>query len=98
MILKESHFYISDNRTRDIHYVQHFFKLFYDHVIAMDIPFFHHLIWSDGCDRQFKNACAFQWLCLFHIKYKVPHIWNYFETSHGKGEYDVVGPCRKNSL
>ena len=39
MILKESHFYISEDRTHDIHYVQHCFKLFYDHVIAMDIPF-----------------------------------------------------------
>ena len=39
VILKESHFYISDERTHDIHYMQHCFKLFYDHVIAMDIPF-----------------------------------------------------------
>ena len=37
VILKESHFYISDDRTHDIHYVQYCFKLFYDHVIAMDI-------------------------------------------------------------
>jgi hypothetical protein len=49
VIVKESHFYISDDRTHDIHYVQHCFKLFYDHVIAMDIPFYRHLIWSDGC-------------------------------------------------
>ena len=76
VILKESHFYISDNRTHEIHYVQHFFKLFYDHVISMDIPFYPHFIWSDGCDGKFKNACVFEWLCLFHIKYKVPHVWN----------------------
>ena len=44
VILKESHFYISDDRTHDIHYVQHCFKLFYDHVIAMDIPFYCHFI------------------------------------------------------
>ena len=48
-ILKENHFYISDGRTHDIHYVEHFFKLFYDHVIAMDIPFYCHFISLDGC-------------------------------------------------
>ena len=78
VILKESHFYISDDWTHDIHYVQHWFKLFYDQVIAMDIPFYHHFIWLDGSAGQFKNACVFEWLCLLHIKYKVPHIWIYF--------------------
>ena len=79
-------------------HMQHCFKLFYDHVIAMDIPFYHHLIWSDGCARQFKNAHVFQWLCFLHIKYKVPHIWNYLETDHGKGEHDGAGACIKTSL
>ena len=77
VILKERHFYISEDQTHEIHYVQHCSKLFYDHVIAMDIPY---LIWSYGCAGQFKNAHVFQWLCLLHIKYKLPHIWNYFET------------------
>ena len=49
VILKEIHFYISDDKTHDIHYMQHCLKLFYDHVIAMDVPFYHHFIWSDGC-------------------------------------------------
>ena len=98
VIVKESHFYISDDRTHDIHYVQHCFKLFYDHVIAMDIPFYRHLIWSDGCAGQFKNARVFLWLCSLHIKYKVPHIWNYFETGHGKGEHDGAGACIKTAL
>ena len=40
----------------------------------------------------------FKWLCLLHIKYKVPHVWNYFETSHGKGEHDGVGACIKIAL
>ena len=48
VILKEIHFYISDDRTHDIQFVQNFLKLFYDNVIAMDLPFCLHLIWSDG--------------------------------------------------
>ena len=64
----------------------------------MDIPFYRHLIWSDGCAGQFKNARVFLWLCSLRIKYKVPHIWNYFETGHGKGENYGVGACIKISL
>ena len=56
------------------------------------------MIWSDGCAGQFKNACVFQWLCLLHLKYKVPHICNYFETVHGKGEHDGIGAWIKISL
>ena len=44
VILKESHFYISDDQTHEIPYMHHYIKLFYDHVIAMDIPFYRHLI------------------------------------------------------
>jgi len=64
----------------------------------MDIPFYRHFIWSDGCARQFKIACVFEWLCLLHIKYKVPHVWNYFETGHGKGEHDGASACIKTAL
>ena len=64
----------------------------------MDIPFYRHLIWSDGCVGQFKNARVFQWLCLLHIEYKVQHIWNYFETGHDKGEHDGAGACIKTDL
>ena len=98
VILKESHFYISDDQTHDIHCMQHCFKLFYDRVIAMDIPFSHHLIWSYGCDGHLKNASVIQCFCLLHIKYKMPHVWNYFETSHGKGEHDGACACIKTTL
>jgi hypothetical protein len=29
-VIKEYHFYISDDRTHDTHYVQHYFHKFYD--------------------------------------------------------------------
>ena len=57
-----------------------------------------HWIWSDGCAGQFKNARIFQWLCSLHKKYKVPCMWNYFETGHGKGEHDGAGACVKIAL
>ena len=35
---------------------------------------------------------------IFHKRHKVPHIWNYFETRHGKGEHDGAGTCIKTAL
>ena len=35
---------------------------------------------------------------MLHKTYNVPHIWNYFETWHDKGENDGAGACIKNSL
>ena len=35
---------------------------------------------------------------MLHRKIKVPHIWNYFETGHGKGEHDGVGAYIKTTL
>ena len=35
---------------------------------------------------------------MLHRKIKVPHIWNYFETGHGKGEHDGAGACIKTAL
>ena len=63
VILKESHFYISDDRTHDIHYMQHCFKLLYDNVIAMDIPFilisFVHMVVLDSSRmHMYLNSCV----------------------------------------
>jgi hypothetical protein len=57
-----------------------------------------HWIFLDGFTSQLKNAHVFQWLCMLHKKLKVPHIWNYFESKHGKGEHDGAGACIKRAL
>ena len=56
-----------------------------------------HWIWSEGCDGQFKNARIFQCLCSLHKNYKVPHMWNYFETGHGKGEHVSKHPYEERN-
>ena len=98
IILKETNFYISDDRCHDLHYVQHCFQIFYKQLKERDIQMDQHWIWSDGCAGQFKNSRVFQWLTTLHKKYNVPHIWNYFETGHGKGEHDGAGACIKTAL
>ena len=98
VILKEYHFYISDDWCHDLAYVQHCFQLLYNHLKEKNIHMDQHWIWSDGCGGQFKNAHVFQGLCMFHKKIKVPHIWNYFESKHGKGQHDGAGACIKRVL
>jgi hypothetical protein len=55
-------------------------------------------IQSDGCVGKLENVHIFQWLCMLHKKIKVPHIYNYFESEHGKGDHYGVGTCVKKTL
>jgi hypothetical protein len=55
-VIKEYHFYISDDRAHDTHYVQHCFDKFYDSLKERGIGFDRHWIWSDGCAGQFKSS------------------------------------------
>jgi hypothetical protein len=48
-VIKEYHFYISDDRPYNTHYVQHCFDKFYDSLKEREIGFDRHCISSDGC-------------------------------------------------
>ena len=53
-IIKEYHFYISDDRTHDTCFVQHCFGIIYDSLKDHGITFNEHWIWLDRCASQFK--------------------------------------------
>ena len=55
-VIKDYHFYISDDRAHDKHYVQHCFDKLYDTLKEHWIIFDRHWIWSDGCAGQFKYS------------------------------------------
>ena len=57
-----------------------------------------HIIWLDNYTIQFKNARMCYWLCRMHVERGMPHIWSFFESSHGKGEHDGVEGCVKRAL
>ena len=58
-IIREYHFYMSDDRSHSHEFVQHCFENYFDflheHAISMD----RHIIWPDNCTFQFKNARIF---------------------------------------
>ena len=65
-IIKEYHFYISDDRTHDTYFVQHYFGKIYDCLKNRGTTFNENWIWSDGCVDQFKSERSFFWLCCLH--------------------------------
>ena len=84
-MIKEYHFYISDDRAHDTHFLQHCIEIFfYDSLKSRNVKFNEHWIWLDGCAGQFKYSRSF--FC------------NFFETGHGKGEHDGAGACIKIAL
>ena len=97
-VIKEYHFYISDDCTHDTCFVQHFFGMLYKELSRRKVTFKEHWVWSDGCAGQFKSALSFLWLSCLHRNKDVCHTWIFFETRHGKGEHDGVGACVKHAL
>ena len=66
-MIKEYHFYISDDRTHDTHFVQHCIEFFlYDSLKSRKVEFNEHWIWSDGCAGQFKSSRSFFLLFQIH--------------------------------
>ncbi|KAH9311061.1 hypothetical protein KI387_026096, partial [Taxus chinensis] len=98
MIKKEYHFYISDDKEHDTHFVQHCFGLFFQYLHQRGIQIDHHFVWSDGCASQFKSSRPFFALSRYHRHHKIPHLWSFFESGHGKGEHDGAGACIKRAL
>ena len=48
-VVRESHFYISDDRSHDTLFVQHCFILHWRWLAAHNITVQRHWVWSDGC-------------------------------------------------
>ena len=98
LLLKEFHYYVSDDKTHDSLFVQHCFMLNWDHVKSQGFMPENHIVWSDGCSGQFKSARA--WYFISHypnltssatMREGCQIVWNYFASGHGKGEVDGAG-------
>ena len=56
VIIREHHFYISDDRSHSAHFVQHCFHHRDSWMCEHGITCTQRWIWSDGCGAQFKSA------------------------------------------
>ena len=52
VILKEYHFYTSNDKCHDLDFVQQSFQFFYKNLEDNNIQMEQHWIWSDGCVGQ----------------------------------------------
>jgi hypothetical protein len=48
-VVKECHFYVSDDKVHDTLFVQHCFRLHHNWLSSRGIKYLEHLVWSDGC-------------------------------------------------
>ena len=72
--------------------------MFFSYLKERNINVDKHYVWSDGCVAQFKSSRPFYALCRYHRNENIKHIWNFFESGHGKGEHDGAGACIKRAL
>ena len=64
-LLKEVHYYISDDKQHDSLYIQHAFMLHWNHTTSHGFEPTNHVVWSDGCSGQFKSARAWYFISRF---------------------------------
>ena len=55
-VIKEYHFYISDDHTHDTGFVQHFNGILYKELPRRRVNFKEHWVWSNGCAGHFKST------------------------------------------
>jgi hypothetical protein len=55
-VLTKYHFYISDDQKYDSEFIQHCFKLHWEHMVANGYAPKWHWVWIDGCASKFKSS------------------------------------------
>ena len=97
-VIKDMHFYISDDRKHDTHFVQHCFLLHHQWLKDQGLVFNKHWVWSDGAASQFKAARPFYFVARYFKLTAVQMSWNFSASGHGKGEHDGAGAVVKRAL
>jgi hypothetical protein len=94
-LIKEVHYFVLYDTSHDTLFVQHVFMLHWSHLQSQGCIPSNHIGWNDGCSCQFKSARAWYFLSRYpNLLDFTNHprgcqlIWNFFATSHGKGEVD----------
>jgi hypothetical protein len=104
-LIKELHYYISNDTSHDTIFVQQFFIMHWKFLLDQGCIPTEHIMWSDGCSEQFKNNKA--WYFLSHYPSLTTYescssrckmIWNFFAIGHVKGEVDGSGALLKREI
>jgi hypothetical protein len=90
-VIKESHFYVSDDKKHDIVFVQHCLLMHWRWIVDHGIRPQEHWVFLDGCAGQFKGA----WAMFFVAKYLgltkgCKMKWQFFGTNHKKSNFKFI--------
>lgn len=98
-VLKCTHYYISDDKCHDSAFVQHCLLKHWQWAVQLGLEFQEHWVFSDGCSSQFKCATAMYFVARYPLLTGGCLMrWNFFESAHGKGEWDGAGAVVKRAL
>ena len=87
--------FIADSAQHDKYCVTTCFENLAEEIISI-IPDINEIIFfSDGAAGQFKNRYVIQHLTTMMEKFDINFSWNYFVSSHGKGNVDSIGGTLK---
>ncbi len=85
----EYYLYIFNDKKHNSKFVQHCFKLHWDHMLVFGYVPNWHLVWSDGCGSRFKSSKPWFFVNKYpNINNGCKMIWSFFGSSHGKGPHD----------
>ena len=84
--------------THDKNTIYFYNKFIINHLKQTGVPITHVHYWSDGPSSQFKNQYNFTNILFHKEDYGSTADWNFFATSHGKGDNDGVGGDVKNAV
>jgi hypothetical protein len=86
-IVKESHFYISDDYSHDTLFVQYYLIQHWKWLDAQEINPSEHIVFFDGAASQFKNRQALYYVAMYlGIAKGCRMQWQYFGSAHRKGK------------
>jgi hypothetical protein len=64
-VLKEVHYYVSDDNNHDTFFIQHAFRLHWKFLKTKGFFLSLQVVWSDGYFGQFKSAKAWYFVCCY---------------------------------
>ncbi len=90
LVIKESHVYVSDDKKHDIFFVQHCL-LNWHQIVDHGVRPQEHWVFLDGCACQFKGAHAMFFFAKYFGLTKIYKMkWQFFGTSHKKGNFKFI--------
>jgi hypothetical protein len=95
-ILSEYHFYISDDYKHDYEFVQHCFKIHWQHMVDQRYAPKWHFVRLDGCATQFKSIKPWYFVSRYpSMTNGCKMVWFFFGSDHGKGPHDGAGVIKR---